>query len=245
MEIHAVNHGNLFHVHLGLVPYEEALQVQEEISGIQEQNRCPDMLLTLEHPPVITIGTSGGSGDLRTNETELRGKNIPIVYVKRGGKATYHGPGQFVAYPLIGLRSLSCSPRRYVGILERTILRVLELWGLSGTTVPGHPGVWIENRKIASIGIRLRRGRTMHGLSVNLDPDLDAFSYLIPCGMPDMIVTSIRREIGHSPSADQFCHPFAETLAQELNLSLFSMDATGWENILAQFDSPELGSTTD
>ncbi|HPA48075.1 MAG TPA: lipoyl(octanoyl) transferase LipB [bacterium] len=240
-----MNHVSLFHVHLGLVPYREALRIQEQICGIQEQNGCPDMLLTLEHPAVITIGTSGGVGDLRTDETELRLKNIPVVYVKRGGKATYHGPGQFIAYPLIGLRNLSCSPRRYVEILERTIIRVLKLWGLSGSTIPGHPGVWIENRKIASIGIRLRRGRTMHGVSVNLHPDLDAFSYLVPCGMPDGIVTSIRRELGDSPDIEQFCHPFADVLAQELPMSLFSMDTAKWRNTLQQYHFPGLGSTTD
>lgn len=183
-------------VHLGVVPYTKAFELQERIVRRQIDGELPDVLLTLEHPPTITIGISGDSADIRVEESLLLARNIELVKSNRGGKATYHGPGQLVVYPLIELKRYGPGLRDYLSILEDVTISTLGDRGVQATRVQGKPGVWVEERKIASIGIRLRRGRTMHGIAINLTTDLTHFDFFVPCGMPEIRMTSLAMETG-------------------------------------------------
>ncbi len=191
--------------------------------ALQREGVVPDLLLTLQHPPTITIGVSGDREDVLIDESSIHSRGIELVRTNRGGRATYHGPGQLVAYPLIDLKSVHLGPRQYIRCLERAATRMLASWGLRGCRIEGWPGVWIENRKIASVGIRIRAGRTMHGIAINVTTDLRAFSLLVPCGMKNVEVTSLEREYGRPVLFEEVRSRFAGCLSEELSVSLLPL----------------------
>ncbi|MFH1738034.1 MAG: lipoyl(octanoyl) transferase LipB [bacterium] len=210
----------LYHVSFDTLPYLEAFQLQERAVELQRQGLFPDLLLTLEHPPTVTVGVSGSLADLNVSESFLRSQGINVVQTNRGGKITYHGPGQLVIYPLLDLRTLKLPPRKYLSLLEEITIEILSEWGVQSSRRDDRPGVWVEDRKIASIGIRLRAGRTMHGLAVNLNTDLTPFSYFAPCGMPEVVTTSLHRECNQPIEREQVRQRFAQKLAERLGVDL-------------------------
>ena len=183
--------------HLGVVEYGEALALQERIREARQEGELPDVLLTLEHPPVYTRGRRSVAGELPFGEDWYSARGIDIVDTGRGGKVTYHGPGQLVGYPIVGVDDVVA----YVRLLEDALVRALRDEGVAEARSRPHEGhrftgVWVEDRKIASIGVHLSRGVSMHGFAVNVDNDLEPFSWIVPCGLDGVQMTSLAVEAG-------------------------------------------------
>ena len=209
-------------VHIFGVPlsYSVAWELQLRLHDERVRRTRPDSLLILEHQPVYTLGRgtlpSHWSGDgltLRTNGAELQ-------TVNRGGSVTYHGPGQVVAYPIVKLVRYAAGPRRFIHLLEEVVIHVLRTRGIDGYRVPKKPGVWVrapDERKIASIGLRVDRGVTLHGLSLNVDLDLTSFSAIIPCGLSGCRMTSMAEVLDGpvpiEPVKEQMAHSFGEVFS--------------------------------
>jgi lipoate-protein ligase B len=189
--------------------YLAALEFQEKLVELKQQEPSPDVLLFVEHPHVYTLGRGGKMTNV------LASGEVPVYRTSRGGDVTYHGPGQLVVYPLIDLRSkLRKDVHRYVRNLEMTAIRTLKDFGLEGSRRPPYTGIWIGNRKIAAIGLAVRRGITFHGLALNVNTDLSYFNRIIPCGLNWADVTSMARELNaeqdQSKVRNKFLHRFAE-----------------------------------
>src|SRR5690606_4503001 len=184
---------------LGLVPYDDGLELQRQLVEARRAGAIPDTLLLLEHPAVITIGVrrTGGRANIVAPPDELARRGIDVHETGRGGDVTYHGPGQIVAYPILDLRPDRCDVHRYVRDLEEVMIGVCRTYGLEAGRVAGFSGTWIGDRKIGAIGVRISRWITSHGLAFNVNTDLSHFSLIVPCGIADRGVTSLARELGH------------------------------------------------
>jgi lipoate-protein ligase B len=198
----------LFYKDLGRMDYLAALTLQEEVLERKQREASADVVLFVEHPHVYTLGRSGQEVNV------LAVREVPVIRTSRGGDVTYHGPGQMVVYPIIDLRSkLRKEVHRYLRNLETSIIRTLKDFGLDGIHRPPYTGIWIDNRKIAAIGIAVRRGITFHGLALNVNTDLTYFNRIIPCGLRWADVTSMARELGaeqdQSKIRSRFLHHFA------------------------------------
>lgn len=178
---------------LGRVSFAEALQLQEKLVAEKRTNGASaDELLLLEHEPVYTIGRT-------PDQSSLRGEGRlphPLFPINRGGQATYHGPGQLIGYPIIDLRNYGQDLHRYLRWLEELLIATLGEVGIAASTRPGLTGVWVEDRKIASIGVGIRHWITMHGFALNVGGDLAPFNHIVPCGIANVTMTSIERESG-------------------------------------------------
>jgi lipoyl(octanoyl) transferase len=182
--------------HLGTTEYREALALQERVRSARQRDDLPDVLLTLEHWPVYTRGRRSAAGELPMGEEWYRRQGIDTVETDRGGKVTYHGPGQLVGYPIVRAPDVVA----YVRTLERALVAALDDEGLSARSRPedgpDYTGVWIEDRKIASIGVHLARGVTTHGFAVNVENDLQPFEWVVACGLAGVRMTSLIKETG-------------------------------------------------
>jgi lipoyl(octanoyl) transferase len=199
----------LLYKDLGCMDYLAALELQEKLLELKQGESSPDLLLFVEHPHVYTIGRGGDESNV------LAAQDVPVYRTSRGGDVTYHGPGQLVVYPLVDLRSkLRKDVHRYLRNLEMSAICTLRDFGLDGTRRPPYTGIWIDNRKIAAIGIAVRRGITYHGLALNVNTNLSYFNRIIPCGLAWADVTSMARELGKEQSAEcvqeRFLHHFTE-----------------------------------
>jgi lipoate-protein ligase B len=184
---------------LGLVDYRAALELQVRLRDARQADELLDTLLLLEHPPVYTRGRRSQEGELPLGEEWYLAQGIEIVETDRGGKVTYHGPGQLVGYPIVRVDDVV----EYVRTLENALVRTLVDEGVvAARSRPqdGHnyTGVWVEERKIASIGVHLSRGVSIHGFAVNVDNDLEPFSWIVPCGLDGVTMTSLTRETGRA-----------------------------------------------
>lgn len=181
---------------LGTVEYGEALALQERVRAARQRDELPDVLLMLEHPPVYTRGRRSGPGELPMGEDWYRQRGIDIFETDRGGKVTYHGPGQLVGYPIVHVDDVV----GYVRTLERALVAALGDEGVSARARPedgrDYTGVWVGERKIASIGIHISRGVTTHGFAVNVENDLRPFEWIVPCGLDGIRMTSLIAEAG-------------------------------------------------
>ena len=182
--------------HLGTIEYRDGLALQERIRVGRQREQLPDVLLTLEHWPVYTRGRRSGAGELPMGEDWYRMQGIDIVETDRGGKVTYHGPGQLVGYPIIRTDDVVA----YVRMLERALVAALAEEGVAARARPedgpDYTGVWVEDRKIASIGVHVQRGVSTHGFAVNVENDLQPFQWIVPCGLDDVRMTSLIKETG-------------------------------------------------
>jgi lipoyl(octanoyl) transferase len=171
-----------------------------------------DELWLLEHPPVFTLGQAGRTQHL------LDTGDIPVLQVDRGGQVTYHGPGQLIAYPLLDLRRAGLGVKRLVALLEGAVIELLAGYGIGASTQAGAPGVYVETAKVASLGLRVRRGCSFHGLALNLDLDLEPFSRIDPCGHPGLAVTSLER-LGVRRPLDEAADDLALIIAGRLGMA--------------------------
>ncbi|MGC8603602.1 MAG: lipoyl(octanoyl) transferase LipB, partial [Desulfomonilaceae bacterium] len=178
----------------GTLSYREALIRQEILVHRRILDSTPDRLVLVEHPPIITIGRSGGPGDILVSENTLREKNIQVLPVDRGGKVTFHGPGQLVAYPIIKLREKDL--RKYLAKLLEAIAGTLRECGFIPEQREKSPGLWVNGKKIASVGVAIQKWVTYHGLALNVNGDLAGFELIVPCGDSNTAITSIQSELG-------------------------------------------------
>lgn len=199
----------LLYKDLHRMDYLAALRLQANLVEFKQREPSSDLLLFVEHPHVYTIGRGGKESNI------LAPQQVPVYRTSRGGDVTYHGPGQLVVYPIINLRSkLRKAVHRYLRNLEMSAILTLRDFGLDGTRRPPYTGIWIENRKVAAIGVAVRRGITYHGLALNVNVDLAYFQRIVPCGLTWADVTSMTRELGGHQSArrvqERFLRHFAE-----------------------------------
>ena len=210
---------------LGCVAYEEACDLQTHIARERAAGKRPDTLLLLEHPPVYTTGRRNQDSNLRF-PAEMLG--AALVETDRGGEITFHGPGQLIAYPIIDLRAARLGAVDYVRSIEEVILRTLRDYGIEGGLECGLTGVWVGDKKVAAIGVRVSRPGgangawvTTHGLALNISVDLDWFERIVPCGIADRGVTSIKELTGDAPDLEEV----AERLAGQFG-QVFGRDMT-------------------
>jgi lipoate-protein ligase B len=184
--------------HLGTIEYRDALSLQERIRAARQADAVPDVMLTLEHWPVYTRGRRSGPGELPMGEEWYRMQGIDIVETDRGGRVTYHGPGQLVGYPIVRVDDVVAYVRR----LEQALVAAFADEGITARARedegPDYTGVWVGDRKIASIGVHVARGVTTHGFAVNVENDLQPFSWIVPCGLDGVQMTSLIRETGRA-----------------------------------------------
>ena len=194
--------------------------LQKDLVQRRAHGEIPDLLLLLQHPHVYTIGRRGSRSDVLTPPEELERLGIPVYDVDRGGEVTYHGPGQLVGYPILGLRGMG--PLRYVRALESALIDALHEYGLSAYAVPGRTGVWVglegDERKIASIGLRISRGVSSHGFALNVSTDLSYFEGIVACGVDDRQATSIEQETGCAVDITHAQSVVSGSLANHLGL---------------------------
>ncbi len=197
--------------------YRQALETQQRL-----RRRCAasggreNFLMLLEHPPVITIGRSGLAGEVLADRKTLRERGVEVLETNRGGRVTFHGPGQLVAYPIVDLTARGRDLHRYLRELEGWLLRLLESYGIGAGLNPPYTGVWVGGRKIASIGIAVRHWVAYHGAALNVTTDLEFFRLIVPCGLPGVRVTSMQEVLGRPPdlaevarrAARLFCEDF-------------------------------------
>ncbi|HZM97264.1 MAG TPA: lipoyl(octanoyl) transferase LipB [Vicinamibacterales bacterium] len=190
---------------LGLVGYDEALELQRELVEARRANRVPDLLLLLEHAPVITLGVRSevARANVITTGERLAELGIEVHETGRGGDVTYHGPGQIVGYPILDLRPDRCDVHKYVRDLEEVMIRTCADFGISAGRIAGLTGTWVGADKIGAIGIRISRWITSHGFAFNVRTDLDHFKLIVPCGISDRGVTSLERVTGRTIALDE------------------------------------------
>jgi lipoate-protein ligase B len=188
---------------LGRFEYGAAFRLQRRLLEERDAGRLPDLLLLVEHPPVITLGRRGSRDDILVPQAELEARGVAVFETNRGGLVTYHGPGQIVGYPIAKLRQLAGDAQTYVWRLEETIVRTLAGLGIEARRDDGNRGVFAGagklSGKIAAIGVAVTHGVTMHGFALNVCPDLGHFALIDPCGIGDLGVTSVNRVLGSAP----------------------------------------------
>ena len=222
---------------LGEVEYDRAWALQAALVERRQQGLVGDTVLFLEHPHVITLGRRGRMDDVLLDVDRLAGAGIAVREVDRGGEVTYHGPRQLVGYPIIDIRSIG-GPVRYVRALEAALIEALAAFDVSAHQRQGMPGVWVgegdDERKIAAIGLRVSRGVSSHGFALNVSTDLAYFEHIVACGVPDLRMTSLERELGKGVAAGQVRASVAEALSKRLPLPLRWASPGDAEALLAE-----------
>jgi lipoyl(octanoyl) transferase len=189
---------------LGRVPYQDGLAMQEEMVARRRAGEIPDQLILLEHPHVVTLGTSSREEHVLLSPDEMEARGIELFQVGRGGDVTYHGPGQLVGYPILGLAPDRKDLHRYLRDMEEVLLRTLAEFGIAAGRQEGLTGVWTPQGKVAAIGVRVSSGWiTSHGFALNVDPALSYFSAIVPCGLRDRSVTSMSSILGRAVSLQE------------------------------------------
>jgi len=219
-----------------MVPYEEAAVAQRWLRDAREDGAVPDVLLLLEHPPVYTRGRRSSDEELPMAREWYEMQGIEVRDTDRGGRVTYHGPGQLVAYPIVSLRPYGDDVHEYVRRLERVAIEALGEHGVSAGTRERLTGVWVGDRKIGSIGVHVSRGVTTHGLAVNVNNDLQPFEWIVPCGIEGCRVTSLSRELG----GEQDLGGFAETVVAQFG-EVYGREATSATPAELGLDNARLG----
>ncbi|MCL2769606.1 MAG: lipoyl(octanoyl) transferase LipB [Solirubrobacterales bacterium] len=224
MSAHRPSRDELWVCQLGTVPYRRALATQLELCRRRQAHELPDLLLLLEHPPVYTRGRRSHPHELSLGEPFYRARGIEIVDTDRGGRITYHGPGQLVGYPIMAVPDVLAHLRSIEAALIHALARLHLDAHSRAEEGPDYTGVWVGPRKIASIGVHVQRHISTHGFALNVDMDLEPFSWVVPCGLPDVHMTSIAAELPPAPDAGMRClrrlaaHSFCEVHARRQRL---------------------------
>ena len=221
-------------LNLDTVPYEEAFALQKRLVAMRSQGTICDTLILLEHPPVFTITRKATLKNVLASQDELRDRGISLCQTNRGGDITYHGPGQIVGYPIMSLKDHGKDLHKYIRNIEEMIINLLKDYGISAHRDKENPGVWIEDEKIAAIGIAVKSSwTTMHGFAFNVNPDLNHYSLIVPCGITNKGVTSLSKlletPISITEVREKLIHHYAEVF--NLNTRKISLeDITGSES---------------
>jgi lipoyl(octanoyl) transferase len=195
-------------LHLGLVDYQQTFDAMRDFTANRDET-TPDEIWLLQHPPIFTQGRNGRAEHL------LDSGDIPLVQIDRGGQVTYHGPGQLIAYLLLDIKRRRMGVRQLVTVMEEAVIALLAEYGLSGFSRPEAPGVYVGSAKVAALGLRVTRGCSYHGLSLNVDMDLSPFERINPCGQPGMTVTDLR-SLGVAEGVDQVSNRLLQQLQHSL-----------------------------
>jgi lipoyl(octanoyl) transferase len=209
----------------GLVPYRDALAAQKRLEGARVDGAVPDVLLLLEHPPVYTKGRRTTSDELPMGEDWYRMQGIEVCETDRGGRVTYHGPGQLVGYPIVSLQPYGDDVHVYIRNMERVVIDSLAEHGVAAGVIEGLTGVWVDDRKIGSIGVHVNRAVTTHGFAVNVSNDLQPFEWIVPCGIESCRMTSLTREAGAEEEIDAFAATVARRFADVYGRRAVEVDA--------------------
>ena len=207
----------------GLVPYEKSMELQRKVHGSVTKG-APDHLLLFQHNHVFTMGRTANSDDILIGASVLKKLGIAVHITDRGGEVTYHGPGQLIGYPILNLRRHKLGPLNYLEILKNSLSMILTNNGIKSKSQDLPTGIWVGNSKIASIGIKVSRGVTLHGFALNVNTDLDYFNYIVPCGMPNAESTSMEKELGHSLCLKKIADVTTRYLAKSLRLNAVPSD---------------------
>ncbi len=202
------------------IDYKKAFELQLELHDKRQKNEINDTLLLVEHPAVLTIGTSGSRDNLVVSSAYLSQKGIAVYESSRGGDITYHGPGQLVGYPILNLKEHKQDLHWLVRSYEEVFIRLLKEYNIKAQRIKGMTGVWVGDEKITAIGVAVRRWITYHGFAFNIAPDLEHFSYIVPCGIKDKGVTSLKKLLGFElvkeEVVDKLIKYFAEVFEMEV-----------------------------
>jgi lipoyl(octanoyl) transferase len=227
-------------LNLGLVPYSEAWELQRSVASAVSRGVLPDTVLLLEHPPVVTLGRRTEPGELHLPQ----GAKVEIVETDRGGKSTYHGPGQLVCYPILDLTRHGQDVKKYCRDLEEALIGTMAPLGLEATRIEGLTGIWLQRppRKIASIGIHISKWITTHGYALNVDLDPAPFTeWITACGIEDALFTTIARELGRSVIIDEVLPYSLNALAEVFDLAFEELPKEALEPLRLE---PEHGRPT-
>ena len=213
---------------LGLMPYAPAFAIQERILQARLGGQLGSTVILQENPPVFTIGRSGSRDNILATHDDLQQRGIDVLEVNRGGDVTYHGPGQLIVSPLLYLGDIGLNANQYLHRLEDVLIELLARYDIRTGKKEGYPGVWLKDAKIAAVGIAVKHGFTFHGFSLNVNPDLDSFNLINPCGVSRMPVTSIRQVLGKSPPMAQVKTRLKQILEESFALETRS---TSWSDL--------------
>jgi len=206
---------------LGLRNYKEVWDLQRKLVYKRISDDIPDSLILVEHFPVITLGRQAKKEEVLVSKSYLSERRISLFQIERGGKATFHGPGQLVAYPIINLALNEKDLHKYLRNLEETVIRLLKKVGVKGERKERYTGVWVKDKKIASIGIAIKKWVTYHGLALNVNVDLSYFSLIFPCGMDNKKVTSLREIFSYPVEMDKVKKLFIKSFCEVFDYSKY------------------------
>ncbi|MFP4371455.1 MAG: lipoyl(octanoyl) transferase LipB [Halanaerobium sp.] len=209
----------------GMINYEKAYKLQLELLEKRYQNKINDTLLLVEHPPVFTIGASGTRENIVAADELLNKAGIEVFETNRGGDITYHGPGQIVGYPILNLKEHKQDLHWLLSAYEEVFIRLLEKYNIQGRRIDGLTGVWVDNKKITAIGVGVKHWITYHGFAFNINPNLEHFSYIIPCGITDKGVTSLKKVMGSEINNEEVTKKLVKSFAR-----VFKMEASDSKN---------------
>jgi lipoyl(octanoyl) transferase len=228
-------------MNFGLTPYLEAWDLQRSLAAAVGQGAMPETIVLLEHPPVVTLGRRAGEDELHIPA----GAEVDVVETDRGGKSTYHAPGQLVCYPILDLTRHGTDVKRYCRDLEEALIRTLSPFGVEATRIEGLTGIWLERppRKIASIGIHVAKWITTHGYALNVDLDPAFTQWITACGLEDAQFTTIARELGRPVAVDEVRPVAAAALAEVFDLELEELPAEDGPGLWPQPVHARLGTT--
>ena len=251
------------YLYLGRVDYDEGLRLQAEVAGLVAEGRARNVLLLLEHPPVLTLGRNAKRENILASDEMLRRRGVTVHEINRGGDVTYHGPGQLVGYPIFDLRTLRnpnggrMGPVDFVRLMEEALIRLCGGFGVRAGRIPGLTGVWCgpadgspleessggePERKIGAIGIHVSRGITSHGFAFNVTTDLKDFGLIVPCGIPDHPVTSLELEVEHPeelPTLEAIAHQAARQFGQVFGEQVLAVESLASLRAQAEAASPQ------
>jgi lipoate-protein ligase B len=208
------------HLHIidcGLVDYREVLQLQNQLSQNRKRDEIPNTVLIVEHHPVITLGARQSANKLLADRNDLAQKHIDVIDIRRGGGTTAHNPGQLVFYPILHLQQLNLGISEYIRELESIGAELLDQLDVHAERQKGFPGLWVGAKKIASIGVRVSRFITYHGMAINIQNDLSIFDFITPCGLDDVEMTSVLKETGKRHSMSQIKERLSQLLIRHFS----------------------------
>jgi len=212
-------------LNLGQIDYQEAWALQQKLVTARVENHISrDVMLFLEHPAVFTLGRRGGLDNLLVSEAFLQDAGIPVVQVERGGFITFHGPGQIVVYFIMDLHARRIGVKEFAAAMEEAMIQTAKNWHIAAERNPVNSGIWVGSRKMGSIGIALRKGVSFHGLALNVNLDLTPFSWIQPCGLQGVGMTSMRKELGRELPLTEVVNSLRDQLQAALGMSFENCD---------------------
>lgn len=214
----------LNYINVDLIDYQQAWDLQKITLEKRKNNEIDDVLYLLEHPNTYTLGKITDKKNLISSEEFLKENKIQVYEIDRGGDITYHGPGQIVGYPIIDLKSWKKDSHKYLRALEEVLILTCNEYGINAMRNPAYTGVWIDNRKIAAIGIKISHWITMHGFAFNVNTDLNLFNGIIPCGIVDKEVTSLQKELKREINIDEVKEKIVENFRNVFDYDLIYSD---------------------